>query len=310
MSRKQGKTVMNGREVQEPPSAAQYMYSPSCRCASCTGRYDRVAAVENDLDDGDDSDYAEEHDAEDYIKNSLFKPYPVMRGEGPLYLGMELEVEVDDGSRGECAYRADGWLGDLGYLKEDGSLENEFEIVTHPMSFGWAMKNFPWRMLPDLQEGGCWTPDNTGIHIHLSRAGFTGDLHRYRWLKFIHRNKAHVTTFAGRVSQSYARFTPDDRASVGAELKGKVTADYRYRAVNLCNEDTFELRVFASSLDVATVQAFLAFADASVQYTRQLTLADIRQNAGWSWDAFRTWTAQRPQYTALDERVRRLTCAS
>lgn len=128
--------------------------------------YNRAATgqdgCDDDCDDCDDSDYAEVHDAESYIKDPSFKPVPMMHGEGPLYLGMELELEVGEGGRGDCAYLADGWLADLGYLKEDGSLDDGFEIVTQPMSFTWAMENFPWRMLRDLRDCGCWTPDNTG----------------------------------------------------------------------------------------------------------------------------------------------------
>jgi hypothetical protein len=70
-------------------------------------------------------------------------------------------------------------------------------------------------------------------------------------------------------------------------------------AVNTQNKDTLELRVFASSLDPALVKAALAFAAASVEYTR-----DPVNPLGW--DDFARWVSTRADYAPLTRELRRL----
>lgn len=74
--------------------------------------------------------------------------------------------------------------------------------------------------------------------------------------------------------------------------------------------DRTKLRVFASSLHRQQVLAALAFADASVEYTRGLTAAQIARRCGWEWSAFTAWIATRPHYAALTSELEDLACAS
>ena len=65
-----------------------------------------------------------------------YKPDPIFYGKGPRYLGAELEI---DGA-GECSENAQEILNlangdwELIYCKHDGSLDDGFEVVTHPMT--------------------------------------------------------------------------------------------------------------------------------------------------------------------------------
>jgi hypothetical protein len=196
----------------------------------------------------------------------------------------------------------------MGYLKNDSSINSGFEIVTHPMSYQWAMDNFPWQMLTDLQRRGCHPSDETGIHVHVSRAGFAGASHTYRWMKFIYRNEQQVTTLARRSSPEYAAFTDDDRKAVKDYAKGAI--GQRCRAINTGNNDTFELRIFASSLDPDEVKAALGFAAASVEYTQNLTVGQIARRAGWTWKAFVAWLGDQPTYAPLTRQLEALACVS
>lgn len=258
--------------------------SEGCCCEECLGRTEFGVVV---------------HDAD-------YQPRPVFHGTGPLFLGAEIEIEVLDDTE-QCAQLAQEYLGDLGYLKTDGSLEHGLEIVTHPMSYAWALENFPWPMLTALEQEGCFTGDTTGIHVHLSRAGFSDSCHVYRWMKFVYRNERNVTALARRSSWSYAAFTDDDRRAVKDYAKGAYRQ--RYRAINTSNIDTFELRVFASSLDPDQVQAALGFAAASVEYTRELTVAAIARHDGWSWSAFVDWLSPQALYRPLSTELEALACA-
>jgi hypothetical protein len=152
-------------------------------------------------------------------------------------------------------------------------------IVTHPMSYPWALRHFPWDMLAERAQAGA-TGEDAGLHVHVSREGFTGPAHVYRWMKLLHRNAAQVTTLARRDSWEWAAFTESDRRHVKDYAKGTRGAA-RYRAINTLPNHIFEVRVFASSLDRREVQAALGLAAASVEYTRDLSVADIAQAGDW-----------------------------
>lgn len=262
----------------------------------------------------------EHHDDEDYgcdcgdcrggrhgsLFDSGYKPVPRFYGVGPLFLGCEIELEAPYARTEECIGVADDRLGEIGYLKEDGSLHNGFEIVTHPMSYPWALANFPWTMLTDLAGLGCTVNRDTGLHVHLSRAGFASSCHIFRWMKLIYRNQRQVEVLARRASNNWSAFTDYDRRAAKAYAKGG--AGGRYQAINPNNRDTFELRVFASSLEPSQVQAALAFAAASVQYTRTLTVRAVTRAGGWTWPVFVSWLRQHPAYAPLTTQLEALGC--
>ncbi|MBF6341305.1 hypothetical protein IU450_36300 [Nocardia abscessus] len=238
-----------------------------------------------------------------------YTPELRFHGDGPLFLGMELELKTPGTSYRDAVDTAVAAVGDLAYLKKDSSISCGFELVTHPMSYEYSRAQFPWQLLNRLRLLGCYTDEGVGIHVHLSRAGFSSPAHAYRWLKFVYRNEDRVTTLARR-SSSWAKFSPQQRSNAQDYAKGGKAGYSRYQAVNVFPEDTFELRVFASSLHPQQVQAALAFAAASVEYTRELSAADIARRHGWEWTAFTTWVRSRPEYSPLLAEMEALACAS
>ena len=163
------------------------------------------------------------------------------------------------------------------------------------------------RRLTQPETATCLDTLTGHINVHLSRAGFTGPGHVYRWLKMIYRNQPAVTALARRSGSKWAQFSDEPRRAVKEHAKGLVGGN-RYWAINTGNLETFELRVFASSLRPVQVQAALGFAAASVEYTRDLTVPTI-VGGGWSWPAFTAWLTARPGYAALRNEVEVLTCA-
>jgi hypothetical protein len=215
---------------------------------------------------------------------------------------MELELNYADG---QCAQIASQELGQLGYLKEDCSLADGFEIVTHPMTHEYASESFPWSMLRDLRCAGA-DADGAGMHVHVNRDAFDGPAHVYRWMQLIYRNADGVSGVARRRSYEWASFSHAKRPNLKASAKGDRDGE-RYSAINVQNWATFEVRVFAASLDTQEVRAALDLVAASVEYTRHLTVPVILAG-GWTWDAFRTWVDARPEYSALSEEM--TVCAS
>src|SRR5439155_8451606 len=120
----------------------------------------------------DCDDCRDDEDRGGLVYDYSYKPVPVFHGIGPLFLGPEIEVQTPHDRDWECAELACNHLGSLGYLKTDSSINGGFEIVTHPMSYPWAIENFPWHMLTQLDGMGCYASESTGIHVHVSRAAF------------------------------------------------------------------------------------------------------------------------------------------
>lgn len=282
-------------------------YAYNQRCQAC----DTTMGYNPDPDDGcdrhDDCDCDDHRRSEGEVFDYSYKPRPVFHGDGPVYLGLELEVSAGPyGDSGPLASLANTHLGTLGYLKEDSSVSNGWEVVTHPMTYAYALESFPWVMLAELDRQGAEADESCGLHVHVSRAAFASESHAYRWMKLFHRNRHDITRLARRDSSQWAAFTARDRANVKDYVKG--AAGDRYSAINTRNDTTYEIRVFASSLAEREVKAALALVDASVRYTRDLSTREINANDGWSFRAFARWVAERPEYTPLTEEIKQL-CA-
>jgi len=251
------------------------------------------------------------------------------KGDGPPFFGMELEY-TDYGDGQEVAVKHLGMDGQLGWLKEDGSVEG-FEAVTHPMAYDWAINHWCWPMLPALKEAGSRADaDHNGLHIHVGLEGFRNTGHQLSWVKFFYRNARRIIPLAGRESDEWCSFDPERRPGQANVLKKKklvarqrarhrvlidagvpelkigndpeyqrlnaaiaeVTdweAEARYSAINLTTPyNTFEVRAFASTLEIQRAQAALGLVASSVEYTRHLTVGQVRKG-GWGWESYEAW---------------------
>jgi hypothetical protein len=230
----------------------------------------------------------------EHIHDYSYRPAPNFLGRGPTYLGWELELSIPPEYIRDCADIAQDMLGyqeEVGYLKEDSSITG-FEMVTHPMSYTYAMRHFPWRLLRELRDNGAdGDSGEAGLHVHVSRAGFTNPSHIYRWLQFFYRNAEEIQRLARRDSREWARFSDSHRVEFFNFARGSRYGD-RYQAVNVLNRHTFEVRVFASSLNPRDVRAALALVAASVEYTRGLTCRDVMAGA-LNFAQFATWVDAR-----------------
>jgi hypothetical protein len=80
----------------------------------------------------------------------------------------------------------------------------------------------------------------------------------------------------------------------------------RYSAVNTNNQATLEMRIFRGSVNGETIKAQIDLAHASVEYTRNLTVSDIRDGA-LSADNFMWYVFQHEElYPELSARIDKL----
>ena len=227
-----------------------------------------------------------------------------------LFFGIEIEVEAKDDLRGSAEYAQQLEQIDLAYLKHDGSLNEGFEIVTHPMSHDFFKNNAQefFAIMEGLrsQQGirvKSWDTRTCGLHIHISRTGFSGGAHMHRFLNLVYSNPDFYSTLAGRTSDQWAKFTDiyqrqyamnsdgdriPDTFNGGYQIISKRTFMHkldsrrnsdRYSAVNTLNRETLEMRIFRGSVNSDTIKSQLDLAHASVEYTRNLTVQDVTQGA-------------------------------
>lgn len=205
-----------------------------------------------------------------------FRPHKQFYGSGPLFYGIELEVE-----KGEEEIDIEHIVGDEKYLyaKYDGSLRDGVEFVSHPASLAWIREHGmqQWDEVLALRHKRCrsWNTSTCGMHIHMSAKAFTC-LQLYKLLKFFSQNASFVARISGRTQESLERWasldpTDDYRIMYKAHYK---TSACRYVALN-CTGETVECRIFRGSLNPKRFVANLEFMQAMYDFTSVSGLQDM-----------------------------------
>ena len=209
------------------------------------------------------------------------------------------------------------------YLKEDGSVYNGFEIVSHPGELDYFMNHFRWKGIEKLarREFQAWQRPCCGLHIHVAKSAFADTAHKFKFIAFVYKNRPEMVQLSGRESHDYASYDlrrflnghrdwVDDNGKLVRHTnlikmaKGEDANNSRSVAVNIQNEKTIELRLFRPSLKTETVKVALQFCDALFNYSEHITTHDILQKGALTFPEFRKWvTANNEKYKILDTRI-------
>jgi len=253
------------------------------------------------------------------VHDYSYRPDPIFRSSEDentrLYFGIEVETEVRGGSYGDRRYAAEYAVrlehDGLAYLKSDGSLECGFEIVSHPMTHSYFMKdaNILWETISTLKSNYdmmAWGTKTCGLHVHISRAGFNGGSHQHRFLQLVYNNKDFYEVLAGRSSSHWAKFNDNINPDTGQKsFKHKFDrhGSDRYSAVNTNNRNTLEMRIFRGSLNPRFIKSAIDLAHASVEFTRVMSVKEVR-DGGLSCLNFRQYIESKPElYPSLIARI-------
>lgn len=205
------------------------------------------------------------------IKNYSYKPEPVFYGEGPLFLGVELEIDKG----GEDSHNAQTLLDIANadeekiYCKHDGSLNDGFEIVSHPMSLDYHINNMNWREIFEKSIEMGYRSHNTstcGLHVHCSREAFGKTYEQQeqaiaRATYFCEKHWNELVKFSRRTYEALNRWAAkyatisDTAEETYKKAKDKHTG--RYVALNLENDSTVEFRLCKGTLRFRTFIATL-----------------------------------------------------
>jgi hypothetical protein len=203
------------------------------------------------------------------IKSYSYKPYPVFFGNG-LYLGVELEIDGggENNPNAEKILSIANKDAEHVYIKHDGSLNNGFEIVTHPMSLDYHMSHMPWsEMLAKAVELGYRSHQSgtCGLHVHCSRTALGKNYAEQeeaiaRILYFVEKNWNEMLLFSRRtesqINRWAARYGYKDSPKEMLESAKKANLG-RYTCINLQNNSTIEFRMFRGTLKYKTFIAAL-----------------------------------------------------
>ncbi len=249
----------------------------------------------------DDSDYPYCDECfrkieEKAIKSYGYKPEPIFYGSGNLFMGVELEIDKggEDDSNADVLLKTANSLSEHIYCKHDGSINDGFEIVSHPMTLDYHTNNMCWLdvMNKALQMNYRSHQTSTcGLHIHINRSALGKDhndieatiarivhfveLHWNELLKFSRRTEDNINRWANRYG--IATTAQDTYKNAKDKRMG------RYVAVNLENYDTIEFRLFRGTLRHKTLLATLQLIDEICK--RAIRLND-KVLEGMSWSDF------------------------
>ncbi len=208
------------------------------------------------------------------IKSYNYKPEPIFYGSGNLFYGVELEIDKG----GERSDYAEAILNTANmhnkhlYAKHDGSINDGFEIVSHPMTLDYHARNMNWyeimKMASDLGYRSHQT-QTCGLHIHVSRSAFGKDYATQedtisRIVHFVEMHWNELLKFSRRTEENINRWASRYGISTTAKDTYKNAKEKhcgRYVAVNLENYATIEFRLFRGTLRYKTFLATLQLVD-------------------------------------------------
>lgn len=265
------------------------------RCNNC----DCIIERDNSYGFEDDDNYYcrdcyEQEKLNRPIHDYYYKPDPVFWGNGNRYIGIELEVDIggeDKDNASTIINMANNDFEDRLYIKHDGSLDDGFEIVSHPMSIEYHKNTMPWKKIVKEIINMGYTSHNAstcGLHCHVNRNSFGGTTEEQeaaiaRVLYFIEHHWSEILKFSRRTPLQMEKWANRyGRKSNPYEFIDTVKNknSERYSCVNILNYNTIEFRMFRGTLKYNTLMATLEFVEELCEMSVNKTDEEI---ADMSW---------------------------
>ena len=249
----------------------------------------------------------------DAIHDYYYKPTPIFYGDDNRFFGVELEIDgagEDSDNAAEILHIANAEQP-LTYCKHDGSLDEGFEIVTHPMTLDFHLHRMPWERIVEEAKKLEYTSHQAGtcgLHVHVNRTAFGNtesaqDAAIARVLFFFEKFWDELLKFSRRtqnqLDQWAARYGYKDQPQEILDHAKSGRHAGRYTAVNLTNEDTVEFRMFRGTLKYNTLVATLELLDCIIDAAIYLTDDDLK---AMSWSSFMLGCTQPELMQYLKER--------
>lgn len=194
------------------------------------------------------------------VNNYSFKPKFKMFGNG-LYLGVENEIaNVNDSDKKILASVPRSWM----FMKSDASVSYGVECVFHPttLTYFQSHKSILEEHFsnPNLKQHS-----SAGMHVHMPKDKF-GTYQLFKFIQFFKDHTQFIEKVAGRSANSYSQHISGKPTSIAKEAKSNESGE-RYRAININNEKTIEVRIFAGVVSLPAFMKNIEFCDALYNFT-------------------------------------------
>jgi hypothetical protein len=257
----------------------------SCFCShwrACEGCGDILPVAETSY--GDNGCYCnscwDRYEGDKSIQSYGYKPPPKFTGKGPLFFGFELEIENDKGQLDN--YEAAESLPEDVYCKSDCSINDGFEIVSHPFSWdAWNTPRFQTMIdnILSLRKDGfrSYNTDTCGFHVHMSKAGLS-HLQLYKMMAFFENNETFIRAIARRKQRRFNEWSPLGQHS---NTKHRVqTAKRKYGmpgrgALNTEPQQTVEIRIFRGTLSKTGFRQNIEFCKALADFAKERGIREM-----------------------------------
>ena len=182
-----------------------------------------------------------------------------------LYMGVELEIDKggEDERNAETLLDIGNCNGNHIYCKHDGSLNEGFEIVSHPMTLAYHTKEMNWGEIFDKAIALGYRSHQTGtagLHTHINRSAFGTEENISKLVYLVEKYWNELVILSRRTEANIERWA----SRYGISTTAKETYELakknrlgRYVAVNLENENTIEFRLWRGTLCYKTFIATL-----------------------------------------------------
>ena len=280
-----------------------YFYCSDCiwNDHSTCGHCDRISHMEDmSYSEIDDNAYCNScYQEQSIIKSYSYKPTPIFHTaknersymnqetrEKRLVFGFELEVENEGNfTHNDCAEILKEIGGDLLYFKEDSSISNGFEIVSHPMTYAYFKENKDMlkKLLKKAVSLGLrsYNTSTCGLHISLCRKAFSHS-HYLKFVNFFNSTKNHGILKAISQRQesqlhwcALTKFSNKNELIKFSKLKNNGQSLDRYLALNIRNKSRLEVRLFRGTLKLDSFLKGFECVFAIFDFCKQMSFADL-----------------------------------
>ena len=178
-------------------------------------------------------------------------------GVGDYFLGVELEMEMEDYSKRNVVYAKLHRLIHTNknfVLERDGSLNYGFELITQPHTYEKLLKTL--KVVEEIPNVSAKS-SRCGMHVHISKKAFKEELEQGTLILICMHLQNYFKKFSERKSYNYCRLYLRGETFNAIDSWNKVFSNRSERRmfINLTNSQTVEFRIFQGSTDYKNIVA-------------------------------------------------------
>lgn len=245
----------------------------------------------------------------DEVKSWNYKPkftfIPSPKKRKGLYLGVELELEHNNGDYEKCIHIVkDVTLEKFLYLMYDGSLtrcgrNSGIEVASHP-AYLEEHKKFKWKELLEKWVKKGFISHNSGVcgvHVHANR-GYLAPADEDKLMIFVNSQRKVLARFGRRYSR-YALFV---RISHPKYSKPENHRFLNHYSALYFTDKTVEFRFFRGTLVYPTFMAILEMVDALMRFSKVVSMKTL-QKPEKSWKEFIEFIESNKDYRFITDYI-------